>query len=69
MKLKEKETLSKKASLRAHLRQNPDSISKGNMSEMLEKFMVIQSRAKDQQKKAMTTRSDESRKSVFRELR
>ena len=68
VKLKEKEALSKKASLRAYLKQNPDNISKGNMTEMLEKFIIIQSRAKDQQKKGATTKSDESKKRKFREL-
>ena len=39
------------------------------MASMLEKFIIIQSRAKDQVKKGSTIKTDETKRSKFRELR
>ncbi len=67
-RLKDKESLSKKACLRAYLKQNPDNVAKGDMGELLEKFVVLQSRAKENQKSLRTTQEDSKSKGKFREL-
>ena len=62
--LAENEVASRKASLRHYLRTNPDKIEKGDDVTMIERFMIMQSRAKDAQKQFQTekTTSQSSKK-------
>ena len=48
--LNERELNSKRASLRAYLKNNGETLAKEDTVAMVEKFMVIQARAKESQK-------------------
>jgi hypothetical protein len=67
-KLTDKEILSRKASLRAYIKQNPDNIGKGDMGALLEKFSIMQARAKDSQKKVKSVDVDSTATRQHREL-
>ena len=62
----QKELDSRKASLRAYLKQNPEN---ANLPNALQAFLVLQSRVKDSQKKAISTEGVSTTTAKLREVR